>query len=162
MIVKDKLLAVLRIFEWGDYRQGMGSGPHGSGNDGPRIPCCPVCRGIHPDEGRREFCKDALGHREHCYLDLLLKDKSPTELEWVRKERDASDTSLDDKNAEIKQLKQLVEKLSTALQGSRNRVLDEAASMMESRSDTALEHGFKEVAASARVCRDIILAAKDK
>ena len=66
------MLEALKEMEWASYVQGAGYGPHSSGGDGPMIPACPSCRGVHPEKGRREFIASACGHTKACKLDAAI------------------------------------------------------------------------------------------
>ena len=57
----------LRKIEWSGTRQGQGSGPMGSGGDGPHVEACPRCGGIKPtSRWRFEFGEEAWGHQSGC------------------------------------------------------------------------------------------------
>ncbi len=66
---------LLSELEWSASTRGAGYGYMGSGNDGPLIPSCPICRGIHPEKGKAEFIRDALGHKSTCRLSAALARK---------------------------------------------------------------------------------------
>lgn len=73
IIAAPELLAACEDVEWSGTQQGMGYGYMGSGGDGPLIPACPSCGGIHPEKGKHEFTKEALGHRKNCKLMAALR-----------------------------------------------------------------------------------------
>lgn len=60
----------LEEIEWSGKRHGPGDGPMGSG-PGPAYPACPVCGGLK--ERSPGFIADAVGHKEGCELEKLLK-----------------------------------------------------------------------------------------
>ncbi len=62
----------LELVEWLDSTRGQGSGPMGSGGDGPKFPACPVCGGIH-ESGSIEFIASAIGHKPTCVLKKLIE-----------------------------------------------------------------------------------------
>lgn len=57
--------------EWGATRQGAPMGSMTHHTPGPDIPACPVCGGVHPERGQREFIPAALGHRPDCPFNTL-------------------------------------------------------------------------------------------
>ena len=61
----------LEEVEWSGSRHGPGDGPMGSG-PGPSYPACPVCGGLK--ERSPGFIADAVGHKEDCELDRILKE----------------------------------------------------------------------------------------
>ena len=67
------MLEMLKAMEWAASHQGAGSGPYGSGGDGPMIPACPCCGGIHPEKGKLEFISSVLGHTKACLLDNAIR-----------------------------------------------------------------------------------------
>lgn len=67
--VVEALAGALTDVEWSGSAYGPGTGPHGSGGDGPRLPACPLCRGIKPGGGAETaFRREAIGHRPGCRL----------------------------------------------------------------------------------------------
>ncbi len=50
--------------EWGGSVKGQGSGM--GFDNGPVIPACQCCGGVHPERGKCEFNESALGHRPQC------------------------------------------------------------------------------------------------
>lgn len=61
----------LEEIEWSGTASGPGDGPMGSG-PGPLYSACPVCRGLK--EKSPGFTLGAVGHREGCELDRLLRE----------------------------------------------------------------------------------------
>jgi hypothetical protein len=62
--------ALLALMEWSGDQRGQSSAYSRDG--GSHNPACPMCYGIKPGCGA-EFIKEAIGHREGCKLDALLK-----------------------------------------------------------------------------------------
>lgn len=61
----------LAAAEWGGTQQGAPYGSMWHNTPGPLIPACPICNGVHPEKGKREFNAEALGHRPTCPFALL-------------------------------------------------------------------------------------------
>lgn len=61
-----QLRDTLNSIEWSATTEGAPYGSMYHNTPGPKIPTCPVCRGIHPEKGAREFTATALGHRPTC------------------------------------------------------------------------------------------------
>ena len=71
--MKNDVLELLKKLEWSGHSLGMGSGPMGSGGDGCKIRCCPVCSGVDPsDSNAGDIHADWHGHREDCELNACL------------------------------------------------------------------------------------------
>lgn len=68
----ERALKLLRKLEWSGVRHGMGNGPHGSGPGGRACRACPICKGVHREDGATEFNSSALGHKKDCELLVVL------------------------------------------------------------------------------------------